>query len=119
MHSSGGWLSLLILLSVASAACFTAVLVRRCMDADPEIKSYIDIAGRAFGNKGRLIATIFTCFELYFVATGLLILEGDNLHKLSPHFNLKLGSIIVDGKHSLLFLLVRFLFPCTTYFMKG
>ncbi|XP_031285014.1 amino acid transporter AVT1I-like [Pistacia vera] len=81
--SSGGWLSLIILILIAAAACFTGILIRRCMDKDPEnIKSYIDIAAYAFGHKGRIIASLFTCLELYFVATCLLILEGDNLHKL-------------------------------------
>ncbi|KAJ0031609.1 hypothetical protein Pint_14285 [Pistacia integerrima] len=71
------------------------------MDKDPEnIKSYIDIAAYAFGHKGRIIASLFTCLELYFVATCLLILEGDNLHKLSPHFALKIGGLTVDGTHA-------------------
>ncbi|OMO61043.1 Amino acid transporter, transmembrane [Corchorus capsularis] len=82
--SSGGWLSLAILLLIAAAACFTALLISRCMDANPESRSYIDIAGQAFGRKGRVIASVFICLELFFVATGLLIMEGDNLTKLSP-----------------------------------
>ncbi|KAH7569289.1 hypothetical protein JRO89_XS06G0138400 [Xanthoceras sorbifolium] len=102
--SSGGWLSLIILLMIAAAACFTGFLIRKCMDADPYITSYIDIAGHAFGRKGRVIASLFTCLELYFVATGLLILEGDNLHKLSPNFSLKLGSMTLDGRHSFIVL---------------
>ncbi|KAK9210524.1 hypothetical protein WN944_002895 [Citrus x changshan-huyou] len=99
--SSGGWLSLIILVLIAAAASFTALLIRRCMDKDPDaMTSYIDIVGHAFARKGRVIASLFICLELYFVATGLLILEGDNLHKLSPHFDLKLGKLNVDGRHS-------------------
>ncbi|KAH9654164.1 Aa trans domain-containing protein [Citrus sinensis] len=68
--SSGGWLSLIILVLIAAAASFTALLIRRCMDKDPDaMTSYIDIV-------------------------------GDNLHKLSPHFDLKLGKLNVDGRHS-------------------
>ncbi|OMP05662.1 Amino acid transporter, transmembrane [Corchorus olitorius] len=96
--SSGGWLSLVILLLIAAAACFTALLISRCMDANPESRSYIDIAGQAFGRKGRVIASVFICLELFFVATGLLIMEGDNLTKLSPGFALKLGSMTLEGK---------------------
>lgn len=99
--SSGGWLSLIILVLIAAAASFTALLIRRCMDKDPDaMTSYIDIVGHAFGRKGRVIASLFICLELYFVATDLLIIEGDNLHKLSPHFDLKLGKLNVDGRHS-------------------
>ncbi|KAL9445431.1 hypothetical protein AB3S75_018427 [Citrus x aurantiifolia] len=76
--SSGGWLSLIILVLIAAAACFTALLIRRCMDKDPDAMTrYIDIVGQALGRK-----------------------EGDNLHKLSPHFDLKLGKLNVDGRHS-------------------
>lgn len=103
--SSGGWLSLIVLILIASAAYFTALLIRRCMDKEPDtITSYIDIADHAFGRKGRVIASLFTCLELYFVATGLLILEGDNLHKLSPKFEFKLGNITLDGRHSFVIL---------------
>ncbi|KAL4569201.1 hypothetical protein LXL04_024835 [Taraxacum kok-saghyz] len=98
--SSGGWLSLVILLMISLAAYFTGLLIRRCMDSNPLATSYPDIAGIAFGRKGRIIALVFTCLELYLVATGLLILEGDNLHKLSPHFGFKFGSLEMDGRHS-------------------
>ncbi|XP_010268538.1 PREDICTED: vacuolar amino acid transporter 1-like [Nelumbo nucifera] len=98
--SEGGWLSLILLLLIAASAYFTGLLLRRCMDADPQITSYPDIAGSAFGRKGRIVASIFICLELYFVATELLIMEGDNLHKLSPNFALKLGQLRVEGKHS-------------------
>ncbi|KAH9805379.1 Aa trans domain-containing protein [Citrus sinensis] len=51
--SSGGWLSLIILVLIAATACFTALLLRQCMDKDPDtITSYIDIVGHAFGHKG-------------------------------------------------------------------
>lgn len=70
------------------------------MDTNTDITTYSDVAGHAFGKKGRLIASIFTCLELYSVATGLVILEGDNLLKLSPDFALKFGGISLDGRHS-------------------
>ncbi|GKB36872.1 amino acid transporter AVT1I-like protein [Tanacetum coccineum] len=98
--SSGGWLSLVALMVIALAAYFTGLLMRRCMDSNPSVTSYPDIAGVAFGRKGRIIALVFTCLELYLVATGLLILEGDNLHKLSPHFSFNIGNTKINGRHS-------------------
>ncbi|PWA92939.1 Amino acid transporter, transmembrane [Artemisia annua] len=85
---------------IALAAYFTGLLMRRCMDSNPSVTSYPDIAGVAFGRKGRITALVFICLELYLVATGLLILEGDNLHKLSPHFGFKIGNTKMDGRHS-------------------
>ncbi|KAF9662695.1 hypothetical protein SADUNF_Sadunf18G0081000 [Salix dunnii] len=102
--SAGGWLSLILLILIAVAACFTGILMRRCMDRNPNVTSYSDIASHAFGRKGKLVASLFTSLELYFVATGLLIMEGDNLHKLCPNFALKLGSLSIDGRHSVVIL---------------
>ncbi|PSS04317.1 Vacuolar amino acid transporter like [Actinidia chinensis var. chinensis] len=109
--SSGGWLSLILLLLIATSACFTGLLIRRCLDSNPLITSYPDIAGVAFGKKGRITASIFICLELYLVATGLLILEGDNLHKLSPNFALKLGGFTLDGRHSFVIIAGVMIFP--------
>ncbi|KDO73435.1 hypothetical protein CISIN_1g044509mg, partial [Citrus sinensis] len=72
--SSGGWLSLIILVLIAATACFTALLLRQCMDKDPDtITSYIDIVGHAFGHKDE---------------------------KDVPHFDLKLGKLTIDGRHA-------------------
>lgn len=102
--SAGGWLSLILLILIAAAASFTGLLMCRCMDRNPNVTSYSDIASHAFGRKGKLVASFFTSLELYFVATGFLIMEEDNLHKLSPNFALKLGSLSIDGRHSFVIL---------------
>ncbi|XP_021633574.1 amino acid transporter AVT1I [Manihot esculenta] len=109
--SSGGWLSLILLFLIATAAYFTSLLIRRCLDTNPHIRSYSDIAAHAFGSKGRVVASVFTSLELYLVATGLLIMEEDNLHKLSPHFVLKLGSLTLDGRHSFVILAGLIIWP--------
>lgn len=54
------------------------------MDLDTNIRSYPDIGERAFGAKGRMIVSVAMNVELYLVATGFLILEGDNLENLFP-----------------------------------
>ncbi|XP_047317797.1 amino acid transporter AVT1J-like [Impatiens glandulifera] len=83
--ASGGWLTLGLLFIVASSTFYTALLIKRCMDIDPSIRTYPDIGELAFGKKGRWVVSIFMNIELYLVATGFLILEGDNLHKLLPN----------------------------------
>ncbi|KAB1670482.1 hypothetical protein ES319_1Z160900v1 [Gossypium barbadense] len=67
--ASGGWLSLVLLFAIATAAFYAGLLIQRCMDADPRIRTYPDIGERAFGNKGRVIATVVMYIELYLVAT--------------------------------------------------
>ncbi|KAJ8557199.1 hypothetical protein K7X08_002824 [Anisodus acutangulus] len=52
------------------------------MNFDPTIRSYPDIGDRAFGPVGRIVVSVFMILELYLVATGFLILAGDNFHNL-------------------------------------
>ncbi|XP_059670339.1 amino acid transporter AVT1J-like isoform X1 [Cornus florida] len=98
--SSGGWLSLILLFVVAIAAFYTGLLIKRCMDMDPTIRTYPDIGDQAFGSTGRLLVSIFMNTELYLVATGFLILEGDNLDNLLPHVGIKIGGLKISGKQS-------------------
>ncbi|KAL9998477.1 putative amino acid transporter, transmembrane domain-containing protein [Helianthus debilis subsp. tardiflorus] len=102
--AEGGWLSLILLLVIASLTFYTGLLIQRCMDTDPTIRSYPDIGNRAFGKTGEAIVSITMNLELYLVATGFLILEGDNLSKLFPdmdfdvygyHFGAKSGFIVL------------------------
>ena len=57
-------------------AFYTSILLKKCMDANPNIESYLDIAEHAFGKKGRIIVMVVLNLELYLVAVGFLILEG-------------------------------------------
>ncbi|CAL5068194.1 unnamed protein product [Urochloa decumbens] len=90
--SEGGWLSLALLAAVAAICWYTGVLLQRCMAADPAaIRTYPDIGERAFGRGGRLLVSAFMYAELYLVAIGFLILDGDNLDKLFPAASVSLG----------------------------
>ncbi|KAI3499030.1 hypothetical protein L1887_34822 [Cichorium endivia] len=98
--SKGGWLSLLLLFLVALICFYTGLLLRRCMDSDPRIKTYPDIGEAAFGRKGSLVISTFLYLELFLVACGFLIMGGDNLHKLFPKksfdiFGMNIGGIQV------------------------
>ncbi|XP_047323958.1 amino acid transporter AVT1I-like isoform X2 [Impatiens glandulifera] len=93
--SSGGWLSLFLFLAVGGMTLYTALLLNECLNSDPSVRTYLDIAERALGTKGRTFVSIVMNSELYMVAIGLLILEGDNLHKLFPNFTIKIGTLIL------------------------
>ncbi|WVY94403.1 hypothetical protein V8G54_033491 [Vigna mungo] len=95
--ASGGWLSISLLFVIAIACCYTGMLVKRCMDMDPDIRTFPDIGQRAFGYKGRLMVSIAMNSELYLVVTGFLILEGDNLDKLVPNIQVNLAGVTIGG----------------------
>lgn len=96
--SQAGWLSLILLIAMAFATCYTGVLLQRCMESNPSIKTYPDIGYHAFGRKGRIIVSTFAYLELYLVPTGFLILEGDNLFKLFPNASLEVAGHYIGGK---------------------
>ncbi|KAL3511122.1 hypothetical protein ACH5RR_030523 [Cinchona calisaya] len=111
--SKGGWLSLIILLLVAILLYYTGLLLRRCMDVDPLIRTYPDIGELAFGKKGRFTISTFMYLELYLVAVEFLILEGDNLHKLFPNACLQLGGKRFGGERVFILLTALIILPTT------
>jgi vesicular inhibitory amino acid transporter len=112
--AEGGWLSLVLLLFVAAVCCYTGQLLQTCMSASPDVRSYPDIGARAFGAKGRFAVSLLLYAELYLVAIGFLILEGDNLDKLFPGTSLSLGpGTVVSGKHLFIVLVSIAILPTT------
>ncbi|KAI8026199.1 Amino acid transporter AVT1J [Camellia lanceoleosa] len=101
--SSGGWLSFLLYFIITPMTFYTGLLLKTCLDADPSIRSYLNIAEQAIGKTCRIIVTIIMNSELYLVGMGLLILEADNLHKLFPKFMIKIGTLTVEGTQSFVF----------------
>ncbi|KAM7269772.1 hypothetical protein ACFE04_025269 [Oxalis oulophora] len=98
--ASGGWLSLFLFFLVVTICFYTGILLRRCMDYDPSIRTYLDIGEQAYGKKCRIFVMILINLELYLYAIGLLILEGDNLHKLFPEFAMGVGKFAINGRQS-------------------
>ncbi|KAB1994205.1 hypothetical protein ES319_D13G084000v1 [Gossypium barbadense] len=78
--AQGGWLSLFLLFLVAVLCWYTGLLLRRCMDTHPLIKTYPDIV-------------------------EFLIL-GDNLDKLFPNTAFKVAGMKIRGKVMLTSLIV-------------
>ncbi|VVB14560.1 unnamed protein product [Arabis nemorensis] len=109
--ASGGWLTLIILFTVAITTFYCAILIKRCMDMDPLLRTYPDIGYKAFGNTGRIIVSIFMNLELYLVATSFLILEGDNLNKLFSNVGFNFMGIEFGGKQMFIVLVALIILP--------
>ncbi|KAK7400908.1 hypothetical protein VNO78_12217 [Psophocarpus tetragonolobus] len=83
------------------------------MKNNPLIKSYPDIGEVAFGHKGRVLVTTIICIGLFLIAVELLILEGDNLEKLFPNMNFKIGDLRIMGKNGFVVLAALVILPTT------
>lgn len=56
----GGWLSLLLLLLFCIISFYTGILLQRCLEGSPGLKTYPDIGQAAFGVSGRLVIAVST-----------------------------------------------------------
>ncbi|CAN1162955.1 Amino acid transporter AVT1J [Linum perenne] len=109
--ASGGWLSLILLVVIAAAAFYSGLLIKRCMEEDSGIRTYPDIGDRAFGKKGKILVSVFMNVELYLVATGFLILEGDNLVNLFPDMAIEVGGLHLGGRQSFVIIVALIILP--------
>ncbi|KAL8231935.1 hypothetical protein R6Q57_001713 [Mikania cordata] len=109
--ATGGWLSLILLFAIATSTFYTGLLIQRCMDTDPSIRSYPDIGDRAFGKLGKAIVSIIMNIELYMVATGFLILEGDNLSNLFLDMDLDVFGYHIGAKSGFIVLVALVILP--------
>ncbi|XP_038680972.1 amino acid transporter AVT1J-like [Tripterygium wilfordii] len=111
--SQGGWLGLVLLFLVTILSWCTGLLLQRCMNTDPLIRTYPDIGEQAFGYVGRTLVSVFMCLELYLVAMEFLILEGDNLFKLFPNTNFTISDVKIGGKQGFVMLTSLIILPTT------
>ncbi|KAJ4832961.1 Amino acid transporter avt1i [Turnera subulata] len=109
--ATGGWLSLILLFLTAAAAFYSGLLIKKCMDVDSNITTYPDIGERAFGNKGRILISVFMYVELYLVATGFLILEGDNLQNLFPDMGFEAAGLKLDSRQTFVLIVALVILP--------
>lgn len=109
--SRGGWLSLILLVIIGGMTCYTGILIKRCMELDPDIRSYSDIGYKAFGPKGRFVVSLFMNLELYLLAVGFLILVADNLHNLLPNVEVSIQGFIITGRQTFLLLASLIVLP--------
>ncbi|XP_075663637.1 amino acid transporter AVT1I-like isoform X1 [Castanea sativa] len=109
--SIGGWLSLILLFAIAIATFYSGLLIQRCMDMDSDIRTYTDIGSHAFGNKGRILVSVFMNMELFLVATDFLILEGNTLDNLFPDTGFEIAGIKIEGKQIFVIIVAIVILP--------
>ncbi|EIN13513.1 hypothetical protein PUNSTDRAFT_58584 [Punctularia strigosozonata HHB-11173 SS5] len=64
--------------------CYTAKVLGKIMHTDPRIRSYSDVARKAFGPRATpFISTLFV-LELFAVSIALVTLYADSLHSIVP-----------------------------------
>lgn len=83
-----GWAIGLVLLTFSALSThYTALLLARCMNTDPTLVTYADIAYAAYGPKARILTSMLFTFELLGMGVSLVILFADSLNALFPQID--------------------------------
>ncbi|KAF4377516.1 hypothetical protein F8388_025007 [Cannabis sativa] len=90
----GGWLSLILLVGFSIIACYTGILLQRCLESNPGLKTFPDIGQAAFGRAGRL-AIAGSCVEF-------ITMISDNMTSvLSNNISMSLEGIFDLSSHQI------------------
>lgn len=80
-----GWIIGLVLLTLtATVTAYTGKLLAKCMDADPSLITYSDLAYVSFGSRARVVVSALFSLELVAACVALVILFADSLEILLP-----------------------------------
>ncbi|XP_010464576.1 PREDICTED: vacuolar amino acid transporter 1-like [Camelina sativa] len=93
----GGWLGLFILFFFGIITCNTCILLKRCLESSPGLRTYPDIGQAAFGSTGRLIISILLYMELYAGCVEYIIMMSDNLSRIFPNMSLNIVGLSLDS----------------------
>ena len=84
-----GWLIGMVFLFLAALLTrHTAGLLAKCLDLDPALVTFSDIAWKAFGNKARIAVGFLFSVELMGACVALLVLFADSLNALIPRWGI-------------------------------
>ncbi|OJD10701.1 hypothetical protein AJ78_08361 [Emergomyces pasteurianus Ep9510] len=80
-----GWLIGIPLLTFSAVAtAYTARILAKCMDVDPTLVTYADLAYISFGPQARIITSLLFCLELMGACVALVVLFADSIDALVP-----------------------------------
>ncbi|KAK1396856.1 Vacuolar amino acid transporter 1 [Heracleum sosnowskyi] len=92
-----GWWSLSLLVIFGIITCYTGILLQRCLESSPRLRSYPDIGQAAFGIAGRICIAAILYMELYSSCVEYLIMMCDNLSALYPNAHLDFAGMHLDS----------------------
>uniref|UniRef100_A0A803LTD5 Amino acid transporter transmembrane domain-containing protein n=1 Tax=Chenopodium quinoa TaxID=63459 RepID=A0A803LTD5_CHEQI len=90
---NGGWVSAFLLVGLGMICAYSACLLGKCLDKNPELRSYTDIGQQAFGTKGKIIATILIYTDVFMGLVSYTISLHDNLNMVIKGIPIKVPLI--------------------------
>lgn len=78
-----GWIfGILLLAGAAAVTCYTAKLLAKCMELDPSLITFSDLAYISFGRNARIATSILFTLELLAACVALIVLFADSMELL-------------------------------------
>lgn len=78
-----GWLcGMITLLGAATVTSYTAKLLAKCMELDPSLITFSDLAYISFGRNARIATSILFTLELLAACVALIVLFADSMELL-------------------------------------
>lgn len=78
-----GWLcGMIVLFGAAAVTSYTAKLLAKCMDLDPSLITFSDLAYISFGRNARIATSILFTMELLAACVALIVLFADSMELL-------------------------------------
>ena len=78
-----GWVVGMLFLGFSAAVtAYTAKLLAKCLDVDPSLVTYADVAYVSFGPKARIFTSLLFSLELVAACVALIVLFADSLDAL-------------------------------------
>jgi vesicular inhibitory amino acid transporter len=90
-----GWVCGMIFLSLSAAVtAYTARLLAKCMDVDPSLITFADLAFVSYGQKARIGTSVLFTLELLAACVALVVLFADTMDLLVPGFGINNWKIL-------------------------
>ncbi|EDN06450.1 conserved hypothetical protein [Histoplasma mississippiense (nom. inval.)] len=81
---AGWFIGILLLIFSAVSTTYTAKILAKCMDVDPTLVTYADLAYISFGPHARIVTSLLFCLELMGACVALVVLFADSIDALFP-----------------------------------
>ncbi|QSS55834.1 vacuolar amino acid transporter 1 [Histoplasma capsulatum var. duboisii H88] len=81
---AGWFIGISLLIFSAVSTTYTAKILAKCMDVDPTLVTYADLAYISFGPHARIVTSLLFCLELMGACVALVVLFADSIDALFP-----------------------------------
>ncbi|KZW02702.1 hypothetical protein EXIGLDRAFT_714402 [Exidia glandulosa HHB12029] len=86
--SYAGWIGGTILITFYGwLTCYTAKILAKLIRQDASLRTYTDIARKAFGPRATGFTSALFCLELFTLSVVLVTLFADSLHEVAPAYS--------------------------------